>query len=251
MWRIDVPSAVSVMPTPASAGATGFFFGGNPASSTPATIADPDWFNRVQEELMSVVVAGGVTPSKTAYNQMLTAIQALITANAVPAGLPAFWYGSSAPSGWLPRFGQVVARTTYPNLWAFAQASGNLAASDGVWTAGQFSPGDGATTFRLPDMRGRFERAIDNGLGVDPGRGIFTIQLDAGQGHVHGPSGTGIAFAGDTSPNGGRGTTSGGAFDQEAFTQTGGPISDGANGTPRTAAETRPNNIALLPIIKF
>lgn len=63
--------------------------------------------------------------------------------------------GNSAPGGFVLADGSLLSRTTYPNLWAFAQASGNIAASDGIWVPGQYSPGDGSTTFRVPQMNGR------------------------------------------------------------------------------------------------
>lgn len=50
--------------------------------------------------------------------------------------------------GTLALNGQVVSRTTYANLWSWVQANGLVA-------AGLFTAGDGATTFGLPDFRGR------------------------------------------------------------------------------------------------
>lgn len=50
-----------------------------------------------------------------------------------------------------------ISRTTYPNLWAFAQASGLLAvdAADKTANPAKFGRGDGSTTFQLPDLRDR------------------------------------------------------------------------------------------------
>jgi hypothetical protein len=78
MFQTDQPTAVSAIPTPAAAGTQGFFTGGNPAAGQPATIVDNDWLNMIQQELINVVDAGGETPSKTTYNQVLLAIKALI-----------------------------------------------------------------------------------------------------------------------------------------------------------------------------
>lgn len=78
MFPIDQSTAASSLPTPAAAGTPGFFTGGNPASGTPATVVDPDWLNMIQQELINIVDAGGETPSKTTYNQVLLAIKALI-----------------------------------------------------------------------------------------------------------------------------------------------------------------------------
>lgn len=77
MYRIDQPTAVGSLPSPATPGTQGYFTNGNPATGSPATIVDQDWFNRVQEELMSILTAAGTTPIKTTYNQVLTSLQSL------------------------------------------------------------------------------------------------------------------------------------------------------------------------------
>ncbi|HIC7208535.1 hypothetical protein [Burkholderia stabilis] len=82
MYRIDDATAATTLPTPESANAEGYFTEGNPATGTPATKVRASWLNMLQEELRGVVVGGGLTPSKTTYNQVYTAIQALIKAAA-------------------------------------------------------------------------------------------------------------------------------------------------------------------------
>lgn len=77
MQRIDDPSAATSLPTPEAAGSPGFWTEGNPVTGVPATLERASWFNMVQEELMSVLAAAGVTPSKTTYNQLLYATQTL------------------------------------------------------------------------------------------------------------------------------------------------------------------------------
>lgn len=59
----------------------------------------------------------------------------------IPAGVIAPYAGTAAPNGWLLCFGQAVSRTAYAALYA------------AIGTA--FGAGDGATTFNLPDLRGR------------------------------------------------------------------------------------------------
>jgi hypothetical protein len=81
MFRIDVPSAAASLPSPSAAGTPGYFTGGNPGVGTPATVVSADWLNLVQEELLSVLTAASVTPSKTTRNQLLTSINTLIAAN--------------------------------------------------------------------------------------------------------------------------------------------------------------------------
>lgn len=76
MHRIDQPTAVNTLPTPAAAGTPGYFSNATPGSGTP-TIVDNDWCNDIQEELISILTAASVSPSKTTHNQVLTSLQAL------------------------------------------------------------------------------------------------------------------------------------------------------------------------------
>ena len=80
MFRIDDPSAAVALPTPEAANVEGYWTEGNPVTSTLATLERASWFNMIQEELRAIVVAGGLTPSKVTYNQVLTAINNLIEA---------------------------------------------------------------------------------------------------------------------------------------------------------------------------
>jgi hypothetical protein len=95
MFPTDQPTAASALPTPAEAGTPGFFTGGNPASGTPATVVDPDWLNMVQTELINVVTAAGLTPSKTTYNQVVTAIRTMFIRTA------SVWRVRRTPRRWL------------------------------------------------------------------------------------------------------------------------------------------------------
>jgi microcystin-dependent protein len=153
----------------------------------------------------------------------------------LPAGAVQFFAGSAAPTGWLKANGATISRTTYPFLWAYAQASGNLAASEGAKAAGQFGPGNGTSTFSLPDYRGEFLRGWDDGRGVDSGRTLGSAQAHAIQSHNH-PGVVGVGV------NGSVGTT-GGII---------GVQSDGINTAIGNTGgtETRPRNIALLACIK-
>ncbi len=90
MFRTDQTTAVSALPVPANAGTPGYFTGGNPATGQAATILDADWLNMVQEELMSILAAAGITPKKTVYTQVLSAIQQLFAASADVGGYAGF-----------------------------------------------------------------------------------------------------------------------------------------------------------------
>lgn len=107
MYRIDDASAVTSMPTPEAAGAEGFWTEGNPATGVPATLERASWFNAIQEELRAIAVAGGQTPSKTSYNQILLALQAMFGAGRVGHAYTANdWV--PLPGGLIVQFGQFV-----------------------------------------------------------------------------------------------------------------------------------------------
>lgn len=92
--------------------------------------------------------------------------------------------------------------------------------------------------------RGRFLRGIDNGAGNDPDgtRAPGATQTDAFQGHYHHwqINGQAVTTGGSTALDNNNGTS---------FTSDGAvtyPVSDGTNGSPRTANETRPKNVSVL-----
>lgn len=78
MYRIDDATAAASLPTPESAAAEGYFTEGNPATGTLATKVRASWLNMLQEELRNVVTTAGLTPSKTTYTQVASAVQTLI-----------------------------------------------------------------------------------------------------------------------------------------------------------------------------
>ena len=63
--------------------------------------------------------------------------------------------GSTAPNGWLLCSNVAVSRTTYADLFAVISTT--------------YGPGDGSTTFNVPDLRGRTIAGIDNMGGTDAG----------------------------------------------------------------------------------
>ena len=95
---------------------------------------------------------------------------------------------TSARAGYLKANGAVLNRVDYPALWAYAQASGALV-DEPAWSGGSFacfSTGDGAATFRIPELRGEHLRCWDDGRGIDAGRGIGSWQDSQNRSHAHG-----------------------------------------------------------------
>ncbi|WP_242183069.1 hypothetical protein [Sphingomonas sp. CARO-RG-8B-R24-01] len=84
MQRIDGPTAAPSLPAPSAlVGTPGYFTGGDPAIPTPPTIITPDWFNMIQEELVAIVVAAGISPSKSDRAQVLAAVRSLIASGGI------------------------------------------------------------------------------------------------------------------------------------------------------------------------
>jgi len=166
-----------------------------------------------------------------------------IATGLVPAGTVTFFAGPNAPTGFLKANGAAVSRTTYAALWSVI--------------GGTYGLGNGSTTFNVPDMRGLFARALDEGRGFDPGRGLGTFQDQQNAWHQH---------TGSTSWNGDHQHSNsltdnalGGANGGWAGTNIIGYVASGVAGghshTFTTNAqggdEARPRNLALLACIKF
>jgi phage-related tail fiber protein len=160
----------------------------------------------------------------------------------------AYFAVSTAPSGWLKADGTAIARTTYADLFAAVGTT--------------FGVGDGTTTFNVPDLRGEFMRAWDDGRGIDSGRVFGSAQGDAVQDHTHdlfqynsnlNASGWPRFLEGDpataprTIPGIGGGTIGTSRGVQGVKIGTGGNLGHSVT----KAAETRGRNIAMLACIKF
>lgn len=77
MFRIDDPSATPSLPAQLPAGTPGYFSRGNPGSGIRPTTLTVDWANIVQEELMAILAAAGITPAKGDTDQVLDALNVL------------------------------------------------------------------------------------------------------------------------------------------------------------------------------
>ncbi|EFG83723.1 hypothetical protein [Novacetimonas hansenii] len=77
MYRLANGTQVATLPAPAAdSGTPGYATWGVVGGQDPSII-DPDMFNIHQEELISIVTAGGITPDKTNNAQVLAALRVL------------------------------------------------------------------------------------------------------------------------------------------------------------------------------
>ncbi len=171
----DIPNA--------RADSNGEFTDGNVVGGVPPTLLPAEWFNTIQRELVTVVQDGGLTLDPNDDTQVLAALKKLFLqsgnnlseikdagptaitqtlanlglgeGSAIPVGVPLPWPTATPPEGWLKCNGAIFDKVKYPKL-ALAYPSGIL-----------------------PDLRGEFIRGWDDGLGVDAGREILSIQGDA------------------------------------------------------------------------
>ena len=229
MQLIKDANAVAVMPPKGQTGTLGFAQKGDVALGTPATIWTAEIANTFLEEFRYLVeFGGGLTLDENDDHQIYQAILNMITGivgaiQSVPVGTVSYLAHNNNPAGYLRCDGAAVSRITYSALFS----------EIGII----YGAGNGSTTFNLPDLRGSFIRGIDNTgsgpKGFDTGRVLGSYQADEFKAHTHSYN-TRLGYQ----PQSGSATPCW-WFDQT--TQT------GATG----GAETRPKNVALVPVIKF
>ena len=109
---------------------------------------------------------------------------------AVPVGAMTMYAGASVPTGWLFCDAAAVSRTTYSALFAAVGTT--------------YGVGDGATTFNVPDMRGRVPLGVGTGdapdatahaLGSKAGAETHTLLIAEMPAHTHNSlvGGTGLS----------------------------------------------------------
>jgi microcystin-dependent protein len=159
-------------------------------------VARADFVNKCLKQVsaMAVGLAQFLTDNQASdvTDDLLGAALSTMITNAVkaaaqsPAGTIVWIPGTSPLPNTVKVNGALLSRATYSRLYTFGNTSGNMAASDGAWLSGQFSPGDGSTTFRIPDLRGYMMRAWDDARGINSGRAIGSVELDQLLQHNHG-----------------------------------------------------------------
>ncbi len=79
MQRVNRSSAVATLPAAPAGGTPGFFTGGNPGVGQPATVPGYEWFNAVQEELLGVILRGGIIASNADLAQVRKSLDRLFS----------------------------------------------------------------------------------------------------------------------------------------------------------------------------
>ncbi len=164
--------------------------------------------------------------NKVTEDEMNTAISAIQT---FPIGYPMLSY--EAYDFTIVAFGGEFNRADYPKLWEYLEANPSLMLSDADWhtqnnangMCGLFSSGNGTTSFRTPNLNEAFFRASNRGVG--------SFQADEFKSHNHNSIGTTKCNLGSSY------TIPYAAGNAGNFTQASG------------GDETRPKNIAMLPLI--
>lgn len=86
MQRVKTATAIAVKPAYTAGGTPGYFRSGDAVAAIPPTVPGPDWFNMVQEEIVNVILAAGLTLNPEDDTQLADAIAAMIAAQAVTVG---------------------------------------------------------------------------------------------------------------------------------------------------------------------
>jgi hypothetical protein len=148
----------------------------------------------------------------------------------VPSGVVQWFAGQVPPTGWLYCNGLSLLIASYPDLYAVIGRTYSAVSTP-------------ANSFLIPDLRGQFLRGWDNRTtgGTDSGRIFGSYQNDSFRSHQHqiGPNPTWVNLMDSLSGGGGFGLSGSGniRFEPPETQNTG-------------ETETRPKNLAMLPIIK-
>lgn len=219
-----------------TAAITTFSNSNNIALALKSNLADPEFTGApraptaasTDNSTQIATTAFANTAAATVQQQLNAAVIALNNAIAstrpVPVGAVFHMVKATVPYGYLEANGQAVSRTTYVDLWNYL---------------GQPNTGNGSTTFNIIDLRGEFIRGWDSGKGIDAGRVIGSTQLSDILAHSH--------AIGSRDSRTEYGSNYVAEFVSDINSGYGPNISTSVTGTN----ETRPRNVAMMPIIKW
>ena len=105
---------------------------------------NPSLVNPTRNSLANLADRSSNVPSTQWVQAVLDVARRALT----PVGMVGYWFTPTPPAGWLVLDGSLVSRTVYAELFAVF----------GTY----FGAGDGSTTFRLPDCRGRTLVGVDD-----------------------------------------------------------------------------------------
>jgi hypothetical protein len=192
-------------------------------------------------------------------------------ADIVPPGTILPYAGATAPTGYLLCDGKTIGRDVGDTIFPDSSGSGApdyydtkysalyaiLSEASARWETPAGTATWGTHKIKLPNLQDAFPRGEVGGASsiftdsTKRSAGLGKKQDDAMQGHnttfeLGAPAGgaTGGSIIGSSNAG------SGWATSPNAFRATT-PITDGVNGTPRTATESRPKNIGVNYIIKY
>ena len=170
-----------------------------------------------------------VTSATNAVLQQLNALSqslndAIAATRPVPVGAVFYMLKATVPYGYFEANGQAVSRSTYIDLWNYL---------------GQPNTGNGSTTFNVVDLRAEFIRGWDDGRGQDAGRAIGSYQQSSNLQHTH------LIGSRDST------ATYGVAYIPEFVSAVDSGYGPNISTSSSGENESRPRNIALMPIIKW
>lgn len=141
------------------------------------------------------------------------AADANIVSYDLPVGSYMLWSGKNTPEYFIEPSGQTLLRSSYPELWEFAQDNGLVGTL--------FGSGNGSTTFTVTDIRGSFISIANSNekVGRFNEAGLPNITGEVSSFWCGGPTGSNIKGAFGSKGHGatyGGGTSSGVGFDFDA-----------------------------------
>lgn len=123
MQRVANGTQVAALPAVDTPSGTPGYFGRTADGAPAPTRVGRDWLNMIQEEIISVIAAAGITLNAGAYNQLLQAIQALITAGT------AFLTDTGAANAYVLTPAPAISAYAAGQLFLFKTANANTGAS--------------------------------------------------------------------------------------------------------------------------